>query len=106
MATRAVFSAMTTTGARNAPVVTGHRRGGRRATTQKVRMTARNGWTKDDAVFKELELVRDFDAVGSAGYARTRAGWGGERREDVVKGGTAAFGAVWAVTRRGEAGDL
>lgn len=30
-------------------------------------------WTHDDAVFKELELVRDFDAVGSAGYARGRA---------------------------------
>lgn len=73
MATRAVFSAMTTTGARNAPVVTGHRREGRRATTHKVRIRA---WLKDAAVFKARLRFRRCGRFGGL-RARTIAGWGG-----------------------------
>ena len=101
MATRAVFSAMTTPGARNAPVVTGHRRGGRRATTQKVRI-------HECTTTRCLKLESSFAnssmrSVRRVTRADARVMW---RGGNVVKGGTAAFGAVWAVTRRGEAGDL
>ena len=86
MATRAVFSAMTTTGAKSAPVVTGHRRGGRRATTHKVRMTARNGrmttrCLKSSSSFAiSMRLVRrvtreDGRGMGRGTKRRCGEGW-------------------------------